>query len=442
MQARPQGGGAKLGRAALLAWNDSSVLAVALVALAAGFGQFGAVAALGGVAKTFGHITTGESISARAGLSAGTLGVGLAIIRLASLGGMPLAGLADRLGRRSTMLVTCAAGLLLTAAAALSPSYWWFVAIFALGRPMLSATNALSEVQAGELTSSGGRAKAVALVTAGYGVGAGLIAVIYSLARSSLGFRGVFALCMVPLMLIAIVRNRVPEPERFKERRRLGGPAIRPVRGPLGRRLGCVCLLGFALSVITGPANSFVFLYAQNIEHVSGALTAAMVAMAGPSGLVGLLLGRWMADTIGRRPSIVVAMSALALFGVLVYSGGTAPLVIGYVLGIFAGGLIAPALGAFLNEIFPTSIRASAAGWYIAAGVVGATAGLVVFGVVSTAENNLSVAALLTFLPALPALVVLRWLPESRGKEPEDLSGEGPEPHLAQEPTAREVAPR
>ena len=57
--------------------------------------------------------------------------------------------------------------------AALSPSYWWFVAIFACGRPLLSATNGLAQVTAAEQTASADRAKAVALVAAGYGTGAG-----------------------------------------------------------------------------------------------------------------------------------------------------------------------------------------------------------------------------------------------------------------------------
>src|ERR1700728_514014 len=178
------------GALALFSWRDPAVVAVALVALASGFGQFGAVAALGDVAKTFGHVTHGGSLAARVGLSGSTIGIGLAIIRLASLGGLPLSGLADRLGRRRTMLACCGGGLLLTAAAARSPNYWWFVVVFALGRPMLSATNALSQVRAGELTASSGRTKAVALVAAGYAVGGGVTGLIYHLARNTLGVRG------------------------------------------------------------------------------------------------------------------------------------------------------------------------------------------------------------------------------------------------------------
>ena len=80
--------------------------------------------------------------------------MGLAIIRIASLGSLPLIGIADRFGRRRVILTVTVAGLTLTATAAASPGYWWFVVIFALGRPLLSATNALAELMAAEETGA------------------------------------------------------------------------------------------------------------------------------------------------------------------------------------------------------------------------------------------------------------------------------------------------
>ena len=128
-------------------WNDLAVVGAAVAAFAAGFGQFGVVAALGDVAKGFGQATeTGTSLVAQAGMSGTDLGIGLAVMRLASLGALPVIGLADRFGRRRMLLATVSAGLALTALAAASPTYWWFVAIFACGRPVLAATNGLAQV--------------------------------------------------------------------------------------------------------------------------------------------------------------------------------------------------------------------------------------------------------------------------------------------------------
>jgi predicted MFS family arabinose efflux permease len=122
-------------------WNDRAVVGVAIAAFASGFAQFGVVAALGDVARGFGQVNLGATLADQAGLSGTDLGIGLAIMRLASLGALPITGLADRFGRRRMLLVTVGLGLAMTAAAAASPSYWWFVAIFASGRPLLSATN-------------------------------------------------------------------------------------------------------------------------------------------------------------------------------------------------------------------------------------------------------------------------------------------------------------
>ena len=93
--------GLRTGDLGLRSWTDPAVVALALMAFASGFGQGGAVAALGDVAKHFGHVVHGTTIADQAGLSGTVLGVGLAVLRLASLGGLPLAGLADRFGRRS-----------------------------------------------------------------------------------------------------------------------------------------------------------------------------------------------------------------------------------------------------------------------------------------------------------------------------------------------------
>src|SRR5271154_6188589 len=99
-------------------WTDRAVVGLGLVALAAGFGQFGLTATLGDVARHFGHVLHGSSITDQAGLSGTQLGLGLAVIRLASLGGLPIAGLADRVGRRRVLLLACGLGLALTAASA------------------------------------------------------------------------------------------------------------------------------------------------------------------------------------------------------------------------------------------------------------------------------------------------------------------------------------
>ena len=412
------------GRLGLRSWSDRAVVGLGLMALASGFGQFGAVSALGAVASHFGRVVHGTTIADQAGLSGTELGVGLAVLHLASMGGLPLSGLADRFGRRVVLLGTCALGLTFTVLAAGSPGYWWFVVIFALGRPLLSATNAVAAVGAAEETATSDRAKAVALVAAGYGVGSGLTAVIFGVSQSTLGFRGLFLLAVVPLASIFAVRRWLVEPTRFAVA--AAAPEHpRPVLGAVApryrRRLLVVASLAFSVAVVTGPANSFVFVYAENVQHMSGDQRALMVIVAAIFGLAGLLTGQALADRVGRRPTCAVAMVAMIVTGVVSYSGSRAALLVGYELGVLSASTFAPAAGALANELFPTAVRASVAGWNVAASVAGAVVGLVVFGAVADVGNRFGVGAAATFLPVIFCVALFLLLPETRGRELEEL---------------------
>ena len=94
---------------------------------------------------------------------------------------------------------------------------------------------------------------------------------------------------------------------------------------------------------------------------------------------------------------------------------------VGYVLGVLAGAALAPSAGSLLTELFPTAVRASVAGWWVAAGVLGAGTGLVVFGAVADVGDRFGLAAVITFVPAALAAGLFWTVPETRGREPEDL---------------------
>ena len=120
-----------------------------------------------------------------------------------------------------------------------------------------------------------------------------------------------------------------------------------PVLGAVGPafrvRLVVVAGLAFAISFVTGPANTFVFLFAQNVVHLAGGIVAAMVVGAGVTGLAGLLAGRWLSDHVGRRPTGALGLVGIIVFGTLTYAGAPAALIVGYLLSVFAGSVFAPA---------------------------------------------------------------------------------------------------
>jgi hypothetical protein len=58
-------------------------------------------------------------------------------------------------------------------------------------------------------------------------------------------------------------------------------------------------------------------------------------------------------------------------------------------------------------------------------GVFGATAGLLAFGAVADVGNRFGLAAVVVFATTIPAVGLFALLPETRGKEPEDLWSTG-----------------
>lgn len=387
-----------------------------LTALVAGFAQFGAIDSLNDVAKHFGHLSSTGSLQSVVGLSGSMLGLGLATLRVASLLALPLASLADRWGRTRVLQRTVVFGLLATAAAALSPSYWFFVLCFAFARPLLSAASTVVQVITVELSSTERRITRLVIMAAGAGGGAGISAILHGLIRGPNSFRWLFSLALVPVLVIVPLLRIIPEPAQ----RSSDAPMARLGAVPrvLWGRLAIVATVGFAVGMITGPANGFTFVYGEGILKMSPREVATVVTLSAVTGLAGLLLSHRLSKSVGRRWTVALGVVATALTSAFAYSGGRTAFIVGYMVGIGAGGLLSPALTAISTELFTHNVRATAAGWIVVFGVVGAVSGLVLFGWVgdivhTSSVTALRVPALVTFLPFLPALLLLQRLPES-----------------------------
>ena len=410
-------------------WLAGPIVAAALLAMFAGAAQFGFTAIAADVAAEFGEPVPGDADDplAQVGLALTTMGIGFSIVRLASLASLPAAGLADRFGRRRTLLACASLGLTATALAGAAPTFWVLVAFLAISRPLLTSTDVVAAVIAAEETGSSGRSSAIALIGGAYAVGSGFISVVRGLIDPFVGFRGVLALVLVPLLLVPFVARRVTEPPRYAQlaaggvvRRRLGAVPV-GYRG----RLGFLCVITFGVGLVIGPGWTFLFVYGEGVLGASPLGMSAVVLAAGPMGLLGLVLGRWAADHLGRRGAAAGTMAVAAAAAVFAYSAGFPALVTGYLVSITAMAAYTPSGGALDAEVFPTSVRATAAGWLAASGVLGSVAGLVTFGVIIDVAGSFAPAALAVCGPPALLATLYAWLPETRGR---DLEQTAPEP--------------
>jgi predicted MFS family arabinose efflux permease len=400
-------------------WLTAPVLTVAVLSIGSGIAQFGVTTVIGDVAETFGQPGAGDTLADQVGLPVTTVGIALAIIRLASLGSLPATALADRLGRRRMLLTLAAIGLSITSLAALSPGFWWYVALIALSRPALSTVNALAGVVAAEEATSRDRSAAVSLIAVAYGLGAGIVSVGRGLLPGETDFRIVTAFALVPLVLLPVLARRIREPAVARSHAPAQGLPGSVPRILLGRVVLLATMTG-GIALATGPGFTFLFVYGEGVLDASPLFLSMLVLAAGPVGLVGILIGRYGSDRFGRR---VTAGTAMALTGLAVaygYAGTTRDLAIGYLAALGCSSAFAPPIGALAAELVPTRVRATVAGWMTVAGVLGATLGLTAFGLLADLTGGFAAASRTVGITVAVIALGFARLPETRGRELDD----------------------
>ena len=403
-------------------WLAAPIVGAGLLGVASGSAQFGVTAVLGEVAIAFGEATSAE-VAGSVGMSAGTLGVGLAVIRLAGAGSLVGSSIADRVGRRPVLLTATAIGLVLTLVAAAAPSFWTFVVLIALSRPLLSTVNAVTAVVAAEEANARDRTAAIAFIAASYALGSGLVSVARG-AFEGLSFRVLLAVVGAGVVLLPLVARIVREPPVAVRAADAPRARLGTVPRPFVRDLVLLCLLAAATNLVTGPAFTWLFVYGENVLGESPGRMALLVLAAGPVGFAGLLAGRAMADHVGRRGAALAGTVVLAGAATWAYGASSTALAVGYLAAILGSAAAGPAAATLLNEVMPTEARATANGWAAAAGVAGAVTGLLLFGQLVDA-GAFATASRWLFLPLVPVALLYLALPETAGTELEEAHPPG-----------------
>ena len=160
-----------------------------------------------------------------------------------------------------------------------------------------------------------------------------------------------------------------------------------------------------------------------------GAITAAAVALfalltSTPAG-IGIVVGGRLADTRGRK--VVGSVSAICGTALLIGSfslRGPAMWVAATLGGIVMAPLD-PIAKVYGPELFPTSLRAKAAGMIATTAMAGSVVGLIAAGALRDAFGSFGPAmAILALGPAATAVLVALRFPETARRELEDLNPE------------------
>jgi len=377
-------------------------------------------------------------IAADFGIAESELAGYTGLIRLGALPAFLLIPFADRLGRRKMFLAAVTGISLLTFATAFATSVAAFVAIQMLMRTCVLAASTMAFVIIAEEFPAEHRGWGIGMVGAlgacGFGFGAILFGFVESLPY---GWRALYLVGIVPLLAMPALRRGIPETARFAQhhRERLGAAAgVGGVRGwfqPLAamartypRRVAGVTLAGTLYSAGEIAVFQFCGYFTMTAHHWEPWRFSVMVVVAGAVGMIGNVVAGRLGDAFGRRP---VGFAVAASFPVLAWLFYHMP---GWSLPILWAFLTVCSVScnvtirALATEVFPTSHRGTSGGWLSLVQTLGTAAGLGVVGLGIARGASLPFMVSLLALLTVVAGSALFLLPETSGRELEEISAE------------------
>lgn len=365
-------------------------------------------------------------ISADLGMSRSTAGmIASASLVATAFGGLIFGFLADRIGRTRSMVLSIlcySIGTLLCGLSQDVTQLLLFRIIVGLGvGGEWSAGAALIT----ETWPARHRGKVMAWVQSAFASGYALAAIVAAVFLPIVGWRGVFFFGIAPALLAFWIRRHTPEPEIWKQQiERLSlGATIRTLLHDHGRSTA----VGFAFTAaaMCGYWGLFTWIptwLATPVANGGPGLdlvksTTWIVVMQVGAGL-GFISFGYVADSLGRKAAFVIyfLLSALAVPVYTLVSSPAMLLAVGPVVAFFGTGFYSGFAPTFA-ELFPTNIRATAQGFIYNAGRAVSALAPAAVGILSTSFGLGGALAFTAGFFLLAGLIVLVFLPETKGAE-------------------------
>jgi benzoate transport len=335
-------------------------------------------------------------------------------------GGVIFGVLSDYFGRVRMLTWTILIFAVFTGLCALAQGYGDLLAYRTIAGIGLGGEFGIGMTLVAEAWPAVQRARVSSYVGLGWQLGVLAAALLTPLLLPIIGWRGMFALGLLPAVVSFFVRRRVEEPAMFTERVARGmrkAPMkllvadARTTRASVGVAILCsVQNFGYYGLMIWLPTYlSKTFGYSLTR---SGLWTAVTV--------LGMAAGIWLfgvaADRFGRKPAFLFYQAGAVLM-VFVYSQLSTPfalLIGGAVMGMFVNGMIG-GYGALISELYPTEARATAQNVLFNIGRAVGGFGPVAVGALAARFSFAAALGVLASIYILDILATLFLIPERRG---------------------------
>ncbi|MGH8777921.1 MFS transporter [Paraburkholderia sp.] len=268
------------------------------------------------------------------------------------------------------------------------------------------------------------RARVSSYVGLGWQLGVLAAALLTPLLLPVIGWRGMFAIGLLPAIVSFVVRRRVEEPELFTGRVASKATDVRRT-SPLKQLIADARTTRASIGVVVlcsvqnfGYYGLMIWLPSYLSKTFGYSLTKSGLWTAAT--VVGMSAGIWLfgiaADRFGRKPTFL-AYQVGAVVMVFVYAQLSTPfalLIGGAVMGVFVNGMIG-GYGALISELYPTQARATAQNVLFNVGRAVGGFGPVAVGALAARFSFGVALAMLASIYVLDILATLFLIPERRG---------------------------
>jgi MFS transporter, SHS family, lactate transporter len=281
--------------------------------------------------------------------------------------------LADRYGRRPVLMFNIASFSVIELACAFAPSMNVLLVLRALFGLAMGGEWGVGAALAFETLPAEGRGVFSGILQEGYAAGSILASFAFGLLFHSIGWRGLFILGATPALLVFYVQARVEESPVWVEgrRSRIGATASAgPSTGkPTANLLAFLPTFLFLILLMTafmsfshGTQDVYpTFLTVQ--AKLSAATVGTIGVLYGLSSIAGGIVFGAFSERWGRKPAIVTAtLLAIPVIPLYAYGHSSITLAIGAMLMQFMVQGAWGVVPAYLTELSPAPVRATAPG--------------------------------------------------------------------------------
>jgi SHS family lactate transporter-like MFS transporter len=327
--------------------------------------------------------------------------------------------LADRFGRKPTLVWNILAYSLLEMASGFAPTMTTLLIVRALFGVAMGGEWGVGSALTMETIPASARGFVSGLLQSGYPTGYFLASLAVYLFYDRLGWRYMFMLGVIPAVLVFFIRRGVDESPAWREQQQSPRTGIMAVV----RRDWKLVLYGIVLMTAFnffshGSQDAYPSLFLKVQHHFDTHLSSLLTAVANIGAICGGLFFGSMSEKIGRRRTITIA-ALIALPALPFWAFGSTPLILAagaFLMQISVQGAWG-VIPAHLNEISPAEIRATYPGVVYQLGNLLAASNLNLQVAIAEAHGNNYGAAMAIVVGTVAIVIVLlvAFGPERRG---------------------------